>query len=44
MFNPKRRIKYVMAMALILMACGMTLLCLQILLQLIAPLTGASRK
>ena len=27
-----------------LMACGMTLLCLQILLQLIAPLTGASRK
>ncbi len=27
-----------------LMACGMTLLCLQILLQLIAPLMGASRK
>src|ERR1700759_513177 len=27
-----------------LMACGMTLLCLQILLQLIAPLTGARRK
>ena len=27
-----------------LMACGMTLLCLQIVLQLIAPLTGAARR
>jgi TRAP-type C4-dicarboxylate transport system permease small subunit len=27
-----------------LMACGMTLLCLQILLQLMVPLTGASRR
>jgi TRAP-type C4-dicarboxylate transport system permease small subunit len=27
-----------------LMACGMTLLCLQILLQLIVPLTGAARR
>ncbi len=27
-----------------LMACGMTLLCVQILLQLISPLTGAPRK
>jgi len=27
-----------------LMACGMTLLCLQILLQLIIPLTGAPRR
>ena len=27
-----------------LMACGMTLLCLQLLLQIIVPLTGASRR
>ncbi|WJR75028.1 TRAP transporter small permease [Bradyrhizobium sp. NP1] len=27
-----------------LMACGMTLLCLQILLQVVAPLTGAARR
>jgi hypothetical protein len=27
-----------------LMACGMTLLCVQILLQIILPLTGAKRQ
>jgi hypothetical protein len=27
-----------------LMACGMSLLCLQILLQLVVPFVGASRK
>jgi TRAP-type C4-dicarboxylate transport system permease small subunit len=38
MWSPPLAIPYV------LMACGMTLLCLQILLQLAIPLTGSSRR
>jgi len=38
MWSPPLAIPYV------LMACGMTLLCVQLLLQLIMPLAGAARR
>jgi TRAP-type C4-dicarboxylate transport system permease small subunit len=38
MWSPPLAIPYV------LMACGMTLLCVQLILQIVIPLTGATRR